>query len=108
MMNKWDSCSHCQEGWCFMWNVAPGEICEGCTYHSERTDITYIVDKLRVTFEELSSEWLEEKRRLSLEIKDLRQDVRMLEREVERQSRALMEMKVSHGKCNCNLEEHSE
>ena len=91
-----------------MWNAAPGEICEGCTYHSERTDITYIVEKLRVTFEELSSEWLEEKRRLSLEVKDLKQDVRMLEREVERQGRLLLEVKTSHGKCNCKLEEHSE
>lgn len=87
-----------------MWNAAPGEICEGCTYHSERTDITYIVEKLRVTFEEM----LEEKRRLSLEVKDLRQDVRMLEREVERQSRALMEVKSSYGECNYKLEEYSE
>ena len=89
-----------------MWDVAPGEICEGCTNYNERTDIPYIVEKLRVTFEALSSEWLEEKRRLSLEVKDLRQDVRMLEREVERQSRTLMEVKTSHGKCNCKLEEH--
>ena len=87
-----------------MWNVAPGEICDGCTYHNERTDITYLVEKLRVTFEELSSEWLEEKRRLSLEVQDLRQDVRMLEREVERQSQTLMEVKSSYGKCNTSVE----